>query len=144
VGARHNPVPLGRAAALIDGWRVKVVSVTTDATAQILAASELNQPPAAGTQYVIVALAATYKPGGANTLVPTVRFGLLGPSGEYLARRNPCGIVPDKLPATEVSSGNTITGNVCWQVRSSDVGSLLLFDDKLFIPARRVWLELTP
>jgi hemolysin type calcium-binding protein len=145
LGARQNPVPLGKSAALGDGWRVRVVSVTQDATAQILAASELNEPPAAGTQYVIVTLSATYGPSGSDTIVPTVRFGLLGESGaEYLARRNPCGIVPDKLPATEVLSGDTITGNICWQVRSSDVDALLLFDDKLFIEARRVWLRLTP
>ncbi len=44
-----------------------------------------------------------------------------------------CGVIPDEFDAfNEVFSGGTITGNVCWSVRSTDVQSLVLILDEGF------------
>jgi Ca2+-binding RTX toxin-like protein len=47
-GTRGNPIPLGQAAPVGNGWSVKVTGVVPDATAQVLAANQFNDPPAAG------------------------------------------------------------------------------------------------
>ena len=51
-----DPVPLGKEVALGDGWRLKVESVTPDATPQVLDANDSNDPP-------IGRLAVLHRPG---------------------------------------------------------------------------------
>ena len=47
----------------------------------------------------------------------------------YSGFENSCGEVPDELSEAELFTGGTITGNVCWAIRSSDAASLVLYDD---------------
>jgi hypothetical protein len=123
-------------AVTVEGWAVRVNSVTPDATAAVLAENQFNDPPAAGNQFFIVNVSMTYtatSPSSDNALGVTLDLGVIG-SGNvvYQDFRQYCGVIPDELPAsTTVFTGGTIQGNICWQVPSAEVGSLLLVHDEL-------------
>ena len=58
-GTRENPYPLGSTIENAE-WRVVVNSVTLGATDAVLAASSFNEPPAAGSEYIVVNYSTTY------------------------------------------------------------------------------------
>jgi len=132
-----NPLPLGRPATSKDGWVVKVVSATIDATAQIVAIPG-NHPPPPGDQYALVNLSATYTGAGSAALGQTPatiygvdRFAAIGthtyPYGYY-----PYGYCGEALPppvlplSAVVASGQTESGNLCALINSADASSLEL------------------
>ena len=51
--APERRIPLGAWADLGDGWAMAVLAVQSDATAEILAASDLNAPPSPGHQFFL-------------------------------------------------------------------------------------------
>lgn len=141
--ARTNPVPLGQQAALWDSWTMNVVSYTPDATAVILAASGLNAPPAAGKQFAIVRVRATYTGAGSDTFVATFRLKAIGSSNVELSElNNPCGVVPDRITAFPVVTGGTVEGNVCYEVTASEASTLVLYDDGIYRDSDRRWFAL--
>src|SRR5262249_42558517 len=125
-----NPIPLGQAATFYDGWVVRIVSATIDATDQIVAIPGNYRPPP-GAQYTMVNLSATYTGGGSAVLDPATiyvgdRFAAIG------TRNYPYGYCPEKLPppvltfSIVVYSGQTESGNVCYLINSDDASSLEL------------------
>lgn len=67
-GTQGSPVPLGQTASLADSsgsaWRAVVGTVTPDAGAQVLGASDLNQPADQGTQYFMIFVTLTHTGDG--------------------------------------------------------------------------------
>jgi hypothetical protein len=109
-----------------DGWVVKVVSATIDATAQV-AAIPGNSPPPPGAEYTVVNLSATYTGGGSSALdLGDDRFEAEGAHNYvyyYSYERPPSPALPFYAP---VFSGQTESGNVCYQIASNDAASLEL------------------
>lgn len=129
-GTRDNPMPFGASAALGDGWTLRVVEVIPNATDAVLAENQFNEPPEQGKQFFIVRVAMTFTGTGSDDVSAGLRLRLVGDSAvAYTTYNDSCGVVPDRLPDTEVFTGGTVEGNLCWSVKSSDVGSLVLFDD---------------
>ena len=128
VGTRARPYPLGAVAALDDDWRLWVESAVPDATAIVLAYNRFNAPPVAGNQFFIARVTATYVGTFFKLFDGPFRLRVVGATGSYTAFENTCGVIPDQLSEADVFTGGTITGNVCWQIRSSDAASLLLYD----------------
>jgi hypothetical protein len=121
-----NPIPLGHAVTFKDGWNIKVVSTTFDATAQIVAIPG-NRPPPPGAQYTMVNLSATYTGGGSSVLDEVGdRFETVG------AHNFAYDTCYEQLPPPVLSlyatvfSGQTESGNVCYQIASNDAPSLEL------------------
>jgi len=142
-GSRTNPVPLGQEVALGDGWRLKVESVTPNATAQVLDANDSNDPPIAGWQYFIARVTATYASPGSDRFEAAYRLRTVGAAAvSYSGFENSCGEVPDELSEAELFTGGTITGNVCWAIPSSDAASLVLYDDPVQTVPKRIFLSL--
>src|SRR5207245_302313 len=56
----------------------------------------------------------------------------------YTPFGNSCGMTPDEFPVSEVFPGGSIAGNDCWDVLSTDVSSLVMFD-ALEAPVRRTF-----
>ena len=127
VGTRGNPIPAGETVAVGD-WDVTVLSATPDATDAVLAESQSNDPPAEGHQFYMAEVAVTYT-GIYDDLWAGVRFKLVGDSSiAYYS--GVCGETPDEFRHfVEVSTGESQRGHVCWEVRSEDVGSLVLIAD---------------
>jgi Divergent InlB B-repeat domain len=113
-----NPIPLGHGVKFKDGWVVRVVSTTIDATAEILAISG-NSPPAPGAQYAMLNLAATYAGAGASALGEN-RFEVIGSQNycyDYCYQGLPA---PVLALYANVYSGQTVGGNICYEIASED------------------------
>ena len=143
-GSRDDPIPIGSAARVGD-WSIVVLGVNPDATAAVLTGNQFNAPPQAGRQFFLVRVAASYLGTGSATIASSVGFEAVGASAVAYSTFDPsCGVIPDQLPSAEVFEGGTIEGNVCFQVRTEDVDSLVLFvepffsfdDDRIFFALR--------
>jgi hypothetical protein len=134
---------LGTTADIAGGWRFTVLSVTPDATAAVLAENIFNSPPAAGKQFFIARVTATYLGGGSSRFDGSFRLRAVGPSAvSYSTFVDSCGVIPDDLPDPEVFTGGTVAGNVCWSVLSSDAGGLVLYDDPFLLEGTRYYFRL--
>jgi hypothetical protein len=132
VGTRENPVPFGTAADLGDGWQIKVLRVVPDATNMVLKEDPFNKQPKLGNQFFIVTVEAKYTGSGASNFNGLFRLRAVGPSAlSYSTFENSPGVIPDPLPNSDVFAGGVITGNIGWQIRSSDSDSLLMYDKPL-------------
>jgi hypothetical protein len=132
-GDRLNPYPLGKAATLQSGWQLKVNSATINADSQVEAVTDQyggypNPPPPAGAQYTLVNVSMTYAGAGSRSLpgylqsVQAVGAGNVG-YNVYGCRPPPLDLNSDFTP---VFSGQTVTGNLCFEIASKDAASLLL------------------
>jgi hypothetical protein len=144
--SRANPVPLGKAASLGNGWKLTVTAVNQDATSAILAADPANKPPLADFQYVLVSISATYEGPGSSHLTPGTSFRAIGASGFAHSTSNSfCGQLPSpSLDLTNplVFRGGTISGYAaCWMVAKGEVASLELYYQPLLSSAQ-VWFAL--
>lgn len=134
VGTRENPIRLGSDGDIGGGFRIKIVSVDTDATAAVMAANSLNKQ-APGKHFVLARISATYTGSGAgNFFVPSLQLRAVGPSGvsySTFGSDSRCGVIADAFHSSVVFAGGTIVGNVCWQVPQAEAGELVLFPDSL-------------
>jgi hypothetical protein len=148
---RANPLPLGQTVGISvrngeEMWRLRILSVDFDAWPEIQAENQFNRAPAPGFQYVMAAVEVTYVSGQSprrpwssiasdlNTVgASNVAFNQYDNGG--------CGVVPDDfvLKDTDVFPPGSLTGNVCWPVRSSDVPTLEAY---LTFTAGPYWMAL--
>ena len=141
---RDNPVPIGTAADMPNGWRIAVLSVTPNANKLIdEQRSYRSDPPDEGHQYFIARLSIVRIGEGAKHL--DTDFEAVGGSNVAYGAYDGCPwYVPDRLRwTTEVFPGGSVTGNVCWQVRVGDVGSLVMFYDPVYDRSERRYFSLT-
>jgi len=130
IGSKAAPVPLGHTFDLGNSWSIKVVGVTANATSQVLAANQFNTAPPAGYQDFMVTVQAAYSgSGSSNWFHDNSSFYSVGASAVgYTTFDNDCGVAPNAFPEfTDVFTGGTVTGNVCWQIKSSDATSLIMY-----------------
>ena len=138
--SRGNPASLGSSVVTYDGWQVSVVGTAADATAAILQHNRFNDPPEPGHQFFVARIRATYVGPGSSDFDAGFRLAAVGPEGvAYLSFRSSCGVVPDKFEESETFSGGTREGNICWSIRSSDAGGLVMYDDQYDETRRRWW-----
>jgi hypothetical protein len=146
-----NPIPLGVAAVVRKVWSMKVVSVTPNANDQVLAACNYDPncqtPP--GAQEYMAGLSVTYK-GGGSAGVGIGLIGLVETIGShrtsYDTNTTPC---PGPWPAPsfryteqKVFSGQTVSGNVCYQIAHNDADSLVMFVYSGENDSQKVWFAL--
>ena len=128
-GDRLNPYPLGTAAPLTGGWQLKINSALIDADAEVEAVDN-QPPPPAGAQYTLVNVSMTYQGGGSHSI--PVGLALIGVQlvGAGNAGYSFDGCLPPPLDLgsdfTPVFSGQTVTGNLCFEIASKHAASLLL------------------
>ena len=142
IGSRDNPVPIGEIVSIAD-WDISVIAVTPDSTDIVASENQFNDPPAAGHQYVLVLVEATYTGDSSDSLLWSVDMSVVGDSAVVVSDQ--CrAVVPNELDSfTEVFGGGVITGNLCWEVLSSDVDSLVLIVEESFsFDGVRAFLEL--
>ena len=139
-GDRLNPYPLGTAVTLTgtnDGrLRVNVDSAIMNATAQVetvfdsVLGKHPNPPPPAGRQYTLLTLTMTNVGPGPTT----VRSFLTFPGQMWTEAHGYTIYPPDSCEPPQpdlgsgdpVSPGQSTTGNLCYEIRSDDAGTLLL------------------
>jgi hypothetical protein len=133
---RDNPIPLGTTTRIVSDegtpWSLTVNAVFPDATAQVLAANMFNDPPKPGYQFFMFTLTLTYLGSGSEKPASVLTWlKAVGASNVAYQQglEDSCGVLPepDLDPFREIFSGGSVTGNECFQVRSSDADSLVLY-----------------
>ena len=131
-GTRENPLPIGVAYDFPDGWRLRVLSVNQNATAEVTGANPGNPPPDAGYQYLIATIEVTRVAETRSDFYDASRLRALGEGAEEVTTFTwPCPAVPNEFSANSTVRaplGTTVRGNVCFHVLSSDLPRLVLFD----------------
>ena len=138
VGTRKNPVPIGMAVDLGDGWQIAVISVIPDATNAVLRENQFNDPPKTGNRFFLARVQAKYTGTNSATFNGGLRLRAVGPSSiGYSTFENSAGVIPDPLPDSEVFSGGVIEGNIGWEIKSSDANMLVMYDNPISFGASK-------
>ena len=116
-------------------WRITINSVSFDAGAAIQAASARNAAPPAGMTDVMANVTITYtgfETGAGQGVAAALKAVGQSRNVGYSTVRNPCGpVIPNDLgPSGDLSTNQSFTGNVCYQVASADVPTLALYWDR--------------
>jgi hypothetical protein len=129
-GSLQQPYPEGAPGLLADGWQLVITGVTPDAYTGIKTDVPSSTAPASDQRDFMVRAQATYQ-GPGTGVFSGVRLALISGTGnKYDQIYNSCGVIPAPLPLNVVTAGNTVRGNVCFTVRASDIGTLVLFDNQ--------------
>ena len=142
---RANPVPLGQSARAGD-WTLTVTGISADAWPAIQAANMYNDPPAAGQQFFMIAVAATYMGSSSDRLDSGLTLRAVGGLNVgYTTFNNSCGVLPEPnldMNDPEVFTGGTVSGNAaCWAISASDASSLVMYFEP-FLSGDTVWFAL--
>jgi hypothetical protein len=136
-GLRTNPIPLKTPWRLPGNWTMKVDSA--DFSPSVMNVGGGPQTPPAGAQYVMPYVEWTYTGGGSSLSLSL--FGVqLNAEGShnaaYSLQESQCGPGEARLPepdlqvkvenGVQVYSGQSVAGNICFQVAANDAASLLL------------------
>lgn len=139
-GTRSVPYPIGSVIES-DDWRVVVNSVTLAATDAVTGADEFNEPPAAGSEYILVNYSATYlgdDPEGQMPAFVTVEY--VTADGTTVNSFDSFVMVPEPIDTTStLYTGATATGNMAFAVPTATAGEGVLaisagmLADKVFV-----------
>lgn len=125
-GNRLNPYPLGTAVVTSGGWTAKVDSATLNADSQVEAVHN-QPPPPAGQQYTVLNLTMTAPVGGGPFDLHDFLFFEQQMQGSFKYPPDACEPPqPDLGKVQQVSSGTTVTGNLCYEIATNDAPTLML------------------
>lgn len=142
-GTRESPYAIGSVIESKD-WRVVVNSVTLAATDAVVAASQINEPPAAGSEYILVNYSVTYTGDDGNGQMPVfVSVEYVTAEGNTINSFDKLVIAPEPIDNTStLYKGATATGNVVFEVPTATAGQGTLavrpgmLGDKVFVAAK--------
>lgn len=142
-GTRENPYPIGSVIES-DEWRVVVNSVTLAATDAVVAANSFNDPPAAGSEYILVNYSVTYKGDDPNGQTPMfVSVDYVTADGTTVDGTKKMVVAPDSINnLSTLYKGGTATGNDAFEVPSATAGDGVLairagmLSDKVFVAVK--------
>jgi hypothetical protein len=142
-GERSNPVAMG-AYAQVGDWVVRVTEVDSNATEAVLSASDFNEAPEPGQQYVLIQLDSVYGGDDVGTFWFDVSWSAVGPAGVvYESFDASCGTLPgDPSYAGELWPGGALQSQICFSVDSADAAELELFLDEGFSSDNRRYFAL--
>lgn len=131
-GTREDPIPIGTAVNTGDDWQLVVLSVNPDATYAIRQVNEFNVNPESGNKFVLARIRATYFGKNSSAFKAGYRLMAIGPSSaSYSTFKSNVVTIPNPFPDSAASARGSIEGNICWQVKSSDAGSLVMYDNPI-------------
>lgn len=141
LGTRTNPLPLSTRIEMGD-WEIEVVDLNLDATEEILAENQFNDPPEDGKQFVVFTVEATYNGEESGLAWTDFSWGIVGSEGNTFD--GSCGVIPDALDETsETFPGGEVRGNVCLPVETAQLdGASIRVEDWLSFDDTRAFLAL--
>ena len=149
-GDKANPIAIGKSAAVGDGWKLSILSVSSDAADQVLAVNNdngdpANSPPPPGAQDYMLLAKVTFVGGGKGELgyLRNYMFVVGAHGVKYQTENNSCGRWPEPSfqYAPDPFSGQTLTGNVCYQIASNDAASLRFYTELKY--GTQIWFALS-
>ena len=126
---RSSPAPPGASAYNPWGMAISVVSANLDAAAEILNENPSIDPPAEGSRFVAARARIEWVGGNASNITPVdiYPFNLVGSSSVVFSFYNPCGALPDELPYIQLSGGEAVELDVCFEIPESETGLILFY-----------------
>ena len=145
--SRNHPIPFGQSPGPPDSneFILVVTDVIEDATQLVLDENSFNYPPLEGYQFFIVRVKVHNVGTEAQTFDASYRLRAVGESSvEYSQFSESCGTIPDEFDSyRDVFDGGELSGNICFSVKASDVGTLVLYDDgEAFLDSERIFYAL--
>lgn len=142
-GTRENPYPIGSVIES-DDWRVVINSVTLAATDAVVAANPFNEPPAAGSEYVVVNYSTTYIGDDADGQMPAfVSIEYVTADGKTINGLDKLVVAPNPIDTTSTLYTNaTATGDMAVEVPTATAGQGVLavrpgmLGDKVFVAVK--------
>lgn len=142
-GTRENPSPI-RSVVESDDWRVVINSVTLAATDAVVAANQFNEPPAKGSQYIMVNYSATYIGDDADGQMPAfVSVEYVTANGTTVNGLDKLVVAPKPINTTStLYKDGTATGNIAIEVPTATAGQGVLavrpgmLADKVFVAVK--------
>jgi hypothetical protein len=128
--ATKADVALNTAADVTNGWTVTAQGYESDATAAVMAANEFNTAPAAGQRYVTIHLSTTFggRTDAQKSTVSDLTLRAVGAKGvAYNAYDCSASLAKPLETFTDVFTGATVEGDVCFLIDDSDADSLRLY-----------------
>lgn len=138
-GTREQPVPPGQIADIGGGFRLQVLGITPDATAEVLAFSDFSEAPPAGSAFTLVKVALGYYglEDPISAFMPTINA--LG--ADNIELDGDCGLVPGEVDIfTEMFAGGVLVGNLCFVTTPADIAGLQLAGEGDFFQEQPVML----
>ena len=118
------------------------MSTLPDATAELRQRGQPDASPPAGRQFFLATVEITYLGGGAASPQSTLTFSAVDQAGTYSEATDGCGTIPEPIPASDVLTGATARGSVCWAVRPEALPSLLMVVESGFLRTGSVHFKL--
>ncbi|WP_426940086.1 hypothetical protein [Pseudarthrobacter sp. S6] len=141
-GTRETPHPIGSVIESKD-WRVVVNTVTLAATDAVVAANRFNDPPAAGSEYILVNYSVTYIGDDVNGQTPSfVSVAYVTADGRTVNSYDKNVVEPDPISSNALYKDGSATGNEAFEVPSATAGQGVLavragmLGDKVFVAAK--------
>ena len=143
-GTRENPYPIGSVIESKD-WRIVVNSVNLAASASVVAASSVNEPPAKGSEYMLVNYSVTYIGDDPNGQMPAfVSIDYVTADGKTVNKLDKFIVAPDSMDSTSALYKNgTATGNEAIEVPAATAAKGVLavrpgmIADKVFVAVKK-------
>lgn len=141
VGTRSNPAEIGTT-VLIGDWEVTIQEVNTDATEEIQAENEFNEPPAEGSTFVMWGVEATYVGEDSGDPQFDLSWAIVGSEGNSFDDR--CGVIPDPLSEQgETFPDGTVSGNVCTAAEEAQLdGGTITVEAMMAMERNRVFFAI--
>ena len=145
LGTRDNPLELGTRIEMAD-WTLVVTEVVSDATDEVMAANQFNDPPVEGRQFVMLSVDATYEGDDSGMAWLDFSWAIVGAAGNTFGTGmdDYCGVIPDPLDDTgETFPGGSVSGNVCISVEADQIeGGTIRIEESLSFEDTRAFYAL--
>ena len=128
---RDNPIPFGEQVITHDGFSLWVEEVVEDATQIVLDENLFNSPPPDDHQFFLVRIKVKNNDPDPQDFDAGFRLRAVGDSNvEYTQFETSCGVIPNEFESSRsIFESGELTGNLCFSIDSSDVNSLVMYDD---------------
>jgi len=129
--ALDHPAPPGTAVAVGD-LEIQVVGVIRPADEIVAEGNMFNPRPGPGNEMMLVTLSVTCRleEGDTCTFAPVLDFLLVSPRGVHRPEWLVAGL-PNPLFGGEISSGETVSGDILFEVGKEETGLVLVYSESL-------------
>lgn len=114
-----------------NGLYIKIVDIHSNAWPLIQAQNQFNDPPQAGRRMMMMTLQVTNVANDEIVQIEESDFELIGTEKvtyDTYSEETRCGVVPDVLDSV-LPLGQSINGNICFQVPDQEGGFQLIYDE---------------
>ena len=128
--SRNQPMPKGKPIEFTDGTAIIIESVTDNANQTIKRHDGLTKPPPSGHQFLLVKIKVSNQGDEPIDIYMVNELSLVGKSNVSYGQGLECWTFPNEIDTSRtLFPDGSLSGNICFTVKSSDVDSLVMYYD---------------